>query len=63
MEPTGWDEQVEALASRVNGEDTEAPLDGLLTVMPSDPPLPPELCAVMATSASQLAPPLPHDLT
>src|ERR1700733_5038676 len=58
INPTASEEQVEPLPSRVNGEANEAPLPGLLTVMPTVPPLlVPEPAAVIATSASHPAPP------
>lgn len=66
MELTGCEEQVEALAERLNGELTAAPVPGVLTLIPSAEALDPEDAApvtVTPMSASQPAPCLPHDFT
>lgn len=72
MDVTGCEEQVGAVAERLNGEETDEPLPGLLTVMPSldaadedeleeDVLDDPE--TVIATLTVHEPPPLPQDFT
>ncbi len=60
MALTGWPEQLDDEAETLNGEVTDAPYVGLLTLgPPEEDPVP----TVTLTSATQTAPALPHDFT
>lgn len=61
MAETGCDEQVGAVALSWKGEETEALLPGLLTVMP--PVVEALVLTVTATSVTHAAPALPQALT
>ena len=65
MADTGCPEQDPAEADTLNGEVTVLPFRGLATLMPPEEEVAEEVAelTVTATSATQTAPPLPHDLT
>lgn len=66
MDVTGCEEQVGAVAERVNGDESEDPLPGLLTVIPSVEEVEAavdEADTVIAMATAQEPPPLPQDFT